>query len=264
MYKLINTHYFFTYLALVRRDISVIRQRLRGAFINASVRVVTDVVVFGGLFPAMGVPEELISPLFVGSVALQFLFQGMAFALRIIFDIRFTRFIDYRLTLPLPKRWLFASYITYFCMEAAIVTLPLFTLGILLLGDKFHIVAPNWFLFVVIYLMSLIFYGIMFLGLSLYYEFDWFMQNLWPRRLTFLLMLSPTFFVWYKAYEFAPYTAYSMLIVPLTYVAEGLRATLIGGPGYIPAYACILALFIWISLFIWFAACGIKKRLDPV
>jgi hypothetical protein len=261
---LIHTHYFFTYVALVRRDLHVIRQRLRGAFINAGVRLIVDVLEFGGLFPAMGVPEELISPLFIGSVALQLLFQGMAFSLRTIFDIRFTRFIDYRLTLPLPKRWLFASYVTYFCMEAVIITLPLFTIGILLLGKKFHIVSPNWFLFIVIYLMSLILYGVMFLGISLYYEFDWFMQNIWPRRLTFLLMLSPTFFVWHKAYAFAPNAAYSMLIIPLTYVAEGLRVTLIGGPEYIPAYICILALFIWISLLIWFTACGIKKRLDPV
>lgn len=260
----INKSYFFTYLALVRRNMLVIRQRMMHAVINATVRIMIDVVEFGGLLPAMGVPNELISPLFVGSIALQLIFQGMGFGLRTVFDIKFTRFIDYHITLPLPKRWLFASYVTYFCMESAIITLPLFTIGILLLGDKFQAVAPNYLLFFVIYFMTLIFNGILFLGLSLYYEFSWFMQNLWPRRLTFLLMLSPTFFVWEKAYTFSPYAACAMLVSPLTYSAEGLRATLIGGPLYIPAYICIGGLAVWIAIGIGFTARGIQKRLDPV
>src|SRR3990167_2562951 len=260
----INKQYFFTYRALVRRNFYVIRQRLQHALTNAVVRIFVDVIEFGGLLPAMGVSEALIAPLFVGSIGLQLLFQGMGFGLRTIFDVKFNRFIDYHMTLPLPKRWLFASYITYFCMEATIITLPLFTIGILLLGTKFHTVAPNYLLFFIVYLMTIIFYGTLFLGLSLYYEFDWFMENVWPRRLTFLLMLSPTFFIWHKTYSFSPYSAYSMLAVPLTYVAEGLRATLIGGSEYLSAYLCIGALSFWIFLAIVFMARGIHKRLDPV
>jgi hypothetical protein len=261
---LINKQYFYTYLALVQRDAWVIRQRLAHAIINATVRVLVNVIEFGGLFPAMGVPQDLIAPLFVGSIAMQLLFQGMGFGIRTLFDIKFERFIDYHMTLPLPKRWLFASYITYFCIEAAIVTLPLFSIGIVLLSDSFQSTTPNYPLFIIIYLMTLVFNGLLFLGLSLYYQFDWFMQNLWPRRLTFLLMLSPLFFVWHKAREFSPKAALIMLASPLTYSAEGLRATLIGGSEYIPAHLCILGLGVAILLAIGFTARGINKRLDPV
>lgn len=261
---LVNSAYFRIYLSLVRRDVLVIRQRMVHALINATVRVLVNVVEFGGLFPAMGVPHDLIAPLFIGSIALQLMFQGMGFGIRMLFDIKFTRFIDYHMTLPLPKRWLFASYVTYFCMEAAIVTLPLFSIGIILLGDSFKAVAPNYPLFLLIYFMTLTFNGLLFLGLSLYYDYDWFMQNLWPRRLTFLLMMSPLFFVWHKAREFSPRAALAMLASPLTYSAEGLRATLIGGPLYIPAHFCILGLGVGIVLAIGFAARGIHKRLDPV
>jgi hypothetical protein len=260
----INRSYFFTYLALIRRNLIVIRKRLRSACINAGVRVIMDVIEFGGLLPAMGVPLELVGPLFLGSITLQLLFQGMGFGLRVMFDVRFTRFIDYHMTLPLPKRWLFASYVTYFCIEVVIITLPLFTVGILLLGDNFQVIAPHWLLFCIVYLMSLIFFGLLFLGAAFYYQYDWFMQNLWPRRLSLLLLLSPTFFVWHKAFTFSPYAAYAMLAIPITYIAEGLRATLIGGPDYISAYICIGMLSIWIALAIILVQRGVYKRLDPV
>ncbi len=261
---LVNKNYFLTYCMLVRRDAVVIQQRLTHALINATVRVLVSVIEFGGLFPAMGVPHDLVAPLFIGAIAMQLLFQGMGFGIRTLFDLKFNRFIDYHMTLPLPKRWLFASYITYFCMEAAIVTLPLFSIGIILLSDAFQSISPNYPLFIVIYMMTLIFNGLLFLGLSFYYQFDWFMQNLWPRRLTFLLMLSPLFFVWHKAREFSPKASLIMLASPLTYSAEGLRATLIGGTNYIPVHFCILGLGVSILFAIGFAARGITNRLDPV
>ena len=242
----------------------VIRQRLAHAATNAAVRLLLDVIEFGGLFPAMGVSYSLIAPLYVGSMTLQLLFQGMSFSLRSIFDVKFTRFIDYHMTLPLPKRWLFASYITYFCMEAAIITIPLFTLGIILLGSSFQTIAPNYLLFAILYLMTLIFNGLLFLGLSFYYQFEWLMQNLWPRRLSLLLMISPVFVVWYKIRVFSPRAASLMLLSPLTYSAEGLRATLIGGPDYISAYYCIIGLAAGIGLALLFLSRGVKKRLDPV
>ncbi len=264
MRELFNTNYFFTYLALVRRDVRVIKKRLRGALIDAGAQLILSVIVYGGLLPTMGIPPILISPLFIGSIAMQLMFLGMGFGLRNIFDIQFTRFIDYRMTLPLPKRWLFASYITYFCMEAFIISAPLFAIGIALLGPKFQTTSTNWPLFLLIYILSLMLYGLLFLGMSLYYQFDWFMQNLWPRRLTFLIMLSPMLFVWYRVYTFAPHAAYAMLLSPFTYTAEGMRATLIGGPLYIPALYCTGMLVCWIGFFIWFVSIGVKKRLDPV
>ncbi len=260
----INRHYLFTYFALVRRDLLVVRQQLRSALIDTGVQLFIQVITFGALFPAMGVPDNLIAPLFVGGIAMQLLFFGMGFGIKTLFDVKFNRFIDYRLTLPLPKRWLFAASITYFCIEALIVTLPLFTIGVILLADAFAEMAPHWILFFVTYLLMLCLYGILFLGLSLYYTFDWFMQNLWPRRLTFLLMMSPLFFVWYKAFQFSPWLARLMLLSPLTYTAEGLRATLIGGDNYIRPYFCIPMIVLWIIIFTWLTAKGIKKRLDPV
>lgn len=262
--QFINTNYFRIYLALVYRDCLVIKQRLTGAFIDAGVQLAVSLIMFGALFPTMGMATALIAPLFIGTQGVSLFFLGMGFGLRMIFDIKYSRFLDYRLTLPVPKRWLFASYITYFVIEGAIISLPLLTLGIIFLGKNFTMVAPNWFFFAVMYLMTLTLYGVMFLSFSLYYEFSWFMENLWPRRLTFLFSFSPIFLVWGQVYSFAPFIAKCMLLNPLTYTSEGLRATLIGGPEYLPTYICISATALWIAFFTWLVGRGVSKRLDPV
>lgn len=263
-YTLINTHYLRTYLALVRRDLWVIKKRYRGAIQDSATSLIIQLLVFGSFLPLMGVSPTLIAPLFIGAQAASMFFLGMGFGLRTIFDIKYTRFIDYRLTLPLPKRWLFASYITYFMMEAMIISGPLLTIGIITLGPKFQAINPNWIIFIGIYFMALSFYGLMFLGLSLHYEYDWFMQNLWPRRLTVLFAFSPLFFIWHSVHQFSPKLAYAMLANPLTSIAEGLRTTLIGGSLFLPVYLCAPLLAGWIALMICFVYRSMYKRLDPV
>ncbi len=261
---MISIDYFRVYWALVLRDFIVIKKRYKGALIDAGIPLIVEVLIFGFLFPLMGVPLAFVGPLYLGAQTMSIFFIVGAFGFRNVFDIQYTRFIDYRLTLPLPKRWLFASYITYFMMEAFIVSIPLMTIGIMLLGTKFQFIHPEWFSFFIIYLMTLCLYGLLFLGLSFYYEFDWYLQNIWPRRLSILLALSPLFYPWHAVYNFSPTIAYIMLLNPLTYVAEGLRTTLIGGPYFLSTATCFVGLLVWICITIMFVTKGIHKRLDPV
>lgn len=261
---MITSDYFRVYCALVLRNYVVLKQRYKEAIIDAGIPLIVEVMVFGFLFPRMGVPLQLIGPIYLGAQTMSMFFIVGAFGFRNIFDIQFNRFIDYRLTLPLPKRWLFASYITYYMMETCIVSIPLLTLGVMLLGSNFQSINTQWLSFIMVYLMSLCLYSLMFLGLSFYYDFHWYLQNIWPRRLSILLAMSPIFYNWKAAYNFSPLIGYIMLINPLTYVAEGLRATLIGGPHFIAPILCIVALAVWIGISILFVAKSIHKRLDPV
>jgi ABC-2 type transport system permease protein len=262
--QFINKSYFYTYLALMRRDMLVIKQRLRSALTDSGVQLVMHVLLYGSLFPALGISTDLIAPLFVSSQAISIIFLGMGFGIRILFDINFSRFIDYRLTLPIPKRWLFASYLTYFVIEGVIITTPLLLAGIIFLGTKFKMIAPNWPLFIITYLISFVLIGMLFLGLSTYYKFNYFMENLWPRRLTFLFSFSPTFVLWSQIQGFSPFFAKLMLLNPMTYLCEGLRATIIGGPAYISGYLCTGMMVLWSCLFALLVRRGVSKRLDPV
>ncbi len=252
------------FLVLVRRDLIMIRKRLRGLFITGIIQLAVAVILFGKLFPTMGIPAEMIAPLYLGSMCAQMLFLGNTMGFRNVYDIKYHRVIDYHITLPIPKRWLFASSIVYFVIESLIITLPLMTLGIIWLAPQFHMAQPNFIAFALVYLISLIFFGLMFLALSFYYEPNWFMENLWPRRISILLGLSPIFFLWKKVYAFSPKVALSMLISPLTYPVEGLRSTLLGSDNYIAWYLCIPAIIFFSYLATILLTVGVKKRLDPV
>lgn len=254
----------YTYLALVRRDLIVIKKRFGGLMINAAIQVGIYVLMFGSLFPIMGMSTAIIAPMILGAQGREIMHLGMGFGLRILFDLTYSRFIDYHLTLPLPTWALFAAYMTTYVIETALITLPLLTIGIYLLGAKFVIIHANIPLFMLMYLLTLLFYGGLFLGLSLYYDYSWFMQNLWPRRLTFLITLSPLLTIFKRVESFSPFFAKLMLINPLTYLIEGMRTALIGGTDYLPLSICLPMGIVSVLLSFYFVHIGIKKRLDPV
>jgi hypothetical protein len=264
LFSLLHSDYARIYYALTQRNFLMLKQRYKSIIINAIIQLLVYVMLFGYLFPLMAIPSAYIGSLYLGTQTLGILFFGMGFGLNIVSDIKYSRFIDYHLTLPLAKRWLFASYVTYFLMEVVITITPLMTLGIILLGPRFQFVEPHWLLFIFIYLLIICFAGILFLGLSLYYDYDWFMENLWPRRLSILVALCPFYFTWKAAYHFSPRIAQIMLLNPFTYTAEGMRAALIGGSAFIALPLCFAALIFWNIIAIYFAWLGIVKRLDPV
>jgi len=136
------------FLSLLVRDMKVLKKRIHNVVIDGFILVAITVLVFGSLLPLLGMPTILIAPAFLGNSLSFFLASlGYNYALRMAYDLKFDRFIDYFLILPLPKRWLFAYYLTSFMIEALIVSLPLVTLGIIVLGNNFGPIHGNLLLF---------------------------------------------------------------------------------------------------------------------
>ena len=106
------------FLALLTRDLKVLKRRLNSLIIDGLILVSVTVLIFGYLLPLLGMPTTLIAPIFLGNSLSFFLASlGYNFATRMVYDLKFDRFIDYFLTLPLPKKWLFAYFITSFIIE---------------------------------------------------------------------------------------------------------------------------------------------------
>ncbi len=251
--------------ALLQRNMYVLRKNIRSMLIDGFVFMVTDVLLFGSFFPLLGMPSKLIGPLFMSSMVLYIIILGDNYGLRIVFDLHYNRFIDYQLTLPLGKSWLIGVYIASFVIETAILLLPFITIGLTLLGQSISI-QPNWLLLCLMFLLILIFLGALFMMFYVYYDFDWLVldDNLWPRRISPLFLLSAVPFPWKMLNDFAPTIAKCMLLNPVTYIAEGLRTTMLGTNKYLPAYICIPAMIIYIGIMLWLLTKGFKKRLDPV
>jgi ABC-2 type transport system permease protein len=250
--------------SLLGRDLHILRSQLKSKLIDGAAIVVLQVLVFGHLLPLAGMPSELIGPTFIGTIVQLCFSLGYGLSLRLLFDIEHNRFISYRLTLPITKHWLFIVYIINFMIEVAVTTIPLFSLGIIALGSSFITVQPNIPLFVIVYFCVLFFMGTLFLSFSLMYPFRWFFDNLWPRRLTPLFLLSCSLFPWKRVFAISPTLGIVFLANPFTYVAEGLRATLLGGPDFLSAWLCIAMLALGIIGSWCLCNRGIQKRLDPV
>ncbi len=260
-----NNNNIRVFSALVHRDLKVLRSKLRSMLIDGAVLVAANVLIFGKLFPLIGMPSHFIAPLFLGNgIGMLLISLGYSLGLKIVFDIQYNRFIDYHLTLPVSKTWLFLSYIVSFMIEAFVVAIPLVTLGVFLLRDAFETMNGNLFIFLGIFLLVLLFMTTFFLSFSFYYDADFYRDNLWSRRLMPLVCFSTMALTWNSIATFAPHTSKLFALNPLTHAVESLRASLIGGPEYLPLAFSVMGILCWIVFNCWLLARGIVKRLDPV
>ncbi len=251
--------------ALLARDMKVLKSRLRSLVIDSLILVIIAVLVFGNLLPMMGMPTKLIAPVFLGNSLSFFLASlGYNWALRMAYDLKFDRFISYFLIIPLPKPWLFAYYIISFIIEAAIVTLPMVTVGIIALGNDFGPINEGWPIFLCMYFLALLFWGLFFLGSAFIYDYQWFRSNMWARRIMPLFALGPAFFTFNTIATIAPAISKLMFLNPITYVIEGLRTSLLGGTDYLPLSLCLSGSLIAIIFMYIRLHYGIYKQLDPI
>src|ERR1041385_5956068 len=117
-------HNILVYKALIGRGFYVLRKKLLDAFVNGIILLLMQVLVFGYLFPLMGMSPAYSAPLFIGTVVQMINNLFYNFGMSIVFDLDRQRFIDYRMSLPTTKVWLFASYVTNHVVEGIITTLP--------------------------------------------------------------------------------------------------------------------------------------------
>lgn len=259
------THNIAIFWALITRDLKVLKHRLSNLIIDGLILMCVTVLTFGYLLPLLGMPTTLIAPIFLGNSLSFFLASlGYNFATRMVYDLKFDHFIDYFLTLPLPRRWLFAYFISSFIIESSIVTLPLVTFGIILLGKNFGPINGSFITFLAVYFLVLLFWALFFLGSSFTCSYQWFKNNMWARRIMPLFVLSSAFFTFKTVASIMPIFSTIMLCNPLTYLVEGLRTALLGGTDYLPLTTCVMGIFVAIIVMSFRLHYGIHKHLDPV
>lgn len=248
---------------LIYRNFTIFSKNIRSIFINALCLTTTEVVLFGYLFPLLGMPSTLIGPIFLSSSSMLMLVFGYSTALQWSVDQEKIRLIDYYLTLPIAKKWLFCSYVINFILESSAVIIPVIFIGLFFLpaiSIKFYLL-PLLFLF---YMASISFYALFFLACAFSFNRKWFQAHLWPRILSPMYCLSATLFLWHHVYEFWPNLGIFFLLNPVTYVVEGSRALLISPEKFISLPICFAALLLFCGIMVLLCKRGIKKTLDPV
>lgn len=255
---------FEVFAALLRRDLKVISRHTKDTLINDAIFVTLQIVVYGKLFPFFGFKQADLIGIIIGSIL--FIFPIIAFnkCNSLLECIHFTGFIKSELGLPLTTRWLAAKHVVSFFMQVLFSSFPMFIFAKILLWEDLSLMHARIFLFLAIYLLSCLFFALFFLFLVFRMSFDSFMADLWPRVLVPLTFLAPLFYSWQNAADVLPILSKFILLNPLTYFIEGIRASLLGDALFIPASYCMWVLLLVSVLLIPFFVKAFIKRLDLV
>ena len=252
------------FFVLLHRDLKGLIKTIRTRFIDNLFILSVDILLFGWLLPLMGMPQDRIAPFFVSSIMLQMSILNMSIAKTRNYDLRFDRFINYQLTLPISKKWLFAEKIVFAVIEASTIIVPAFFIGFLALRHRFIIVHTNWFALIAIYIFSLFVLALLYNYFAFAYSYQWFSNNLFIRRLGPMNTFSSGYVPWKVIAPVYPLLGWIALFSPVTYMGEGIRSAMIGSDAFLSLPFCFSMLFVFCLITMVLFTHVVKKRLDPV
>lgn len=255
---------FLIFKVLILRNFRVIFSSCFKAFLNAFSSILFQFLLFAYFLPAMGMSNDLIAPIFIGT----FLYALMAIAYgRLVIiagELQFDGLILYHLTLPFHRNWYIAVSVVSLIIELFVTTIPLLLLGKLLLGDLLSLENFQFFKFFIFYFLVTIFISIFLHFVCYSSSFVWFIDCIWPQCLTPLQVLGCSKYPWYAAYKISPLISQILLLNPITYITEGLRSTILGNVGFISSMICFMVISCLIIVFNILLVASFKRRLDPL
>ena len=253
-----------TFFYLLLRDFKSLRSRVFKILIDNVALLSVNIFVFGYLLPAMGMDRSLIIPIFIGSSVWFFAEVCFTLSVGIVEDLKHDRFIDYHLGLPIRVRSLIIVQILRAVIETSIIVLPMLSFGVYFLADGLVKISTNWPAFIIIYLLTSIFFSTLFLLFGFACEYDWFWDNVWARRIEPIMLFSATIVVWKDLYNLSKFWGILFLLNPVTYAAEGLRFALIGGDRFLPFSISVLGIGAGCAINLFLLFPSVKKALDHV
>ena len=216
-----------TFLALLARDVRVARRNLVPLLLQTFLQPLLFVFVFGRVMVGSGyLPASYKSLLLPGIMAISMVFTGVwAVAMPLIAEFQFTREIEDRLLAPIDISWVAIEKVLAGLIQAVIAGLTVIPLAWIILrpGLELHMRNPLLFICITLLVAGFSSCGGLALGCSV---------NQQHIGLMFSMVMTPMIFFGCTYY---PWSALShfyilqkiVLINPLVYASEGLRASLV-------------------------------------
>jgi ABC-2 type transport system permease protein len=271
-----------TFSAMMAREFRVLRRNAVGTFTRAVMQPLLFVFVFAYVFPkigggfmlggagaasaragaaAAGASVNFATILVPGLMASMLLMQGiMAVTFPLVMEFSWQRTIEDRALAPVPIRVLAIQKITAGAVQSFIGALIVFPIVLLVHapGQAPHVHVTNWALFAVILVFSSLLTAS--LGLLLGTIMD-------PRKMQMLFavvllpatMLGCVYYPWAALHNIR-WLQIAVLINPMVYMSEGLRAVLTPSLGHMPIWAVLLALVGGTVVFGYLGARTFTKR----
>jgi len=215
------------FLALLARDAHVARRNLVPLIFQTFLQPLLFVFIFGRVMVGSGyMPAAYKSLLLPGIMAISMVFTGIwAVAMPLISEFQFTREIEDRLLAPIDISWVAIEKVVAGLIQALVAGLMVIPLGWIILrpGLELHVANPLLFAIITLLVAGFSACGGLALGCSVDQQHIGLMFSM---VLTPMIFFGCTYYPWNALSKF-PILAKIVLINPLVYASEGLRATLV-------------------------------------
>ena len=247
------------FIALLARDVHVARRNALQLLFQTFLQPLLFVFIFGRVMVGSGyMPPAYKSLLLPGIMAITMVFTGIwAVAMPLIAEFQWTREIEDRLLAPIEISWVAIEKVLAGLIQAMIAGLIVLPLGELILrpGLEFNI-SPALFVLMVILVAAFSAAGGLALGCSMDQQHIGLMFSM---VLTPMIFFGCTYYPW-SALDKFPILQKIVLINPLAYASEGLRASVVPQFPHIPTGYVLLALVFFDALLLTFGLRQFQKK----
>lgn len=268
-----RTSYTRAFGGLMLRDLRVLMRELGPFLVRVAMNPLLFLFIFTYVMPHMSGGASL-NPtaqmagatggsfgtvLLPGLMAVAIMFSGIAaVALPLAQEFGVTREIDDRVMCPLPIAAVAAEKIIFSALQSLIAAAGVFPLAYYIPSTPVMVHVSNWFFLAAVLVLASLLAGA--LGLTIG-------TSVQPKQigLIFGVVVMPITFlgcVYYPWAALAPirWMQLGVLVNPIVYMSEGLRAALTPTLGHMPEAMILLMLCFFLALLTWLGMKGFRRR----
>ena len=241
--------------ALLRRDLRVARRELPAFLVRTALQPILFVTVFGWMLPKMGfMARGYTATLLPGVLAVSLAMAAVqAVSLPMVVDFAATKEIEDRLLAPVPTWMIAVEKIVSGVLQGLVSALFVLPVGRLIMGPIPGLTLSHAGLVLVVAVLGAAAFSSMGLLLG---------TAVSPQHigLMFSMVVAPmiffgcTYYPW-RGLDRVPVVKYLVLVNPLVYVSEGMRASLTPGTPHMPL-PVVLAMLVVLT--VGFGAVGLR------
>ncbi len=260
------------FLGLFQRDLRVLSRELIPFLLRVGMQPLLFLFVFTYIMPHMsgGNPMAAMGPqagaggdfgtvLLPGLMAVAIMFSGIAaVALPLSTEFGITREIDDRVMCPIPVWAVAVEKVCFSALQSIVGALLVIPMAIFIPAHAVYPHIHNWFLFAAVMILASLLAGALGLAIG---------SMVGPRQigLVFSIIVVPITFLGCVYYPWAKlenvrWLQIGVLLNPIVYISEGLRAAVTPDSPHMPIWAVLLALSISLFLLGRLGLRGFLKR----
>jgi ABC-2 type transport system permease protein len=216
-----------TFVAMLGRDAHVARRNAIPLLLQTFLQPLLFVFIFGRVMVGSGyMPSAYKSLLLPGIIAISMVFTGIwAVAMPLIAEFQWTREIEDRLLAPIGVGWIAIEKVLAGMLQALVAGLMVIPLGWIILrpGIDMSMHSPITFAAIMVLVATFSACGGLALGCTINQQHIGLMFGM---VITPMIFFGCTYYPW-SALKTFPILQRAVLINPLVYASEGLRASLV-------------------------------------